>query len=222
MHKKDQALRVLEEQKLLPLFYHDDAAVSVSVLRALYEAGIRTVEYTNRGDAALSNFAVLRKEVDAGMPGLLLGIGTIKNEAQARSYIDAGADYIVCPSTHPGVAAVTHEAGLLWIPGCMTPTEIAAAENAGAALVKIFPGNLLGPSYISSVKDLFPGLRFMPTGGVEAEESNLKGWFGAGVVAVGMGSKLITKSVVEKRDWTALRDLTSTALELVRRAAKTE
>jgi 2-dehydro-3-deoxyphosphogluconate aldolase/(4S)-4-hydroxy-2-oxoglutarate aldolase len=219
-HKREQALNVLLEQKLLPLFYHEDPATSVAVLKALYDAGVRTVEYTNRGNAALSNFSVLRKEADAKMPGLLLGIGTIKNEQQARSYIAAGADYIVCPSTHPGVAAVTHEAGLLWIPGCMTPTEIAAAENAGAALVKIFPGNLLGPSYISSVKDLFPGLQFMPTGGVEAEAANLKGWFEAGVAAVGMGSKLITKTVVDRGDWNTLRGMTATALGLVRDASR--
>jgi 2-dehydro-3-deoxyphosphogluconate aldolase/(4S)-4-hydroxy-2-oxoglutarate aldolase len=84
------------------------------------------------------------------MPDMLLGIGTIKNAKQAQSYLEAEADYIVCPSTNKEVAEVTHSAGLLWIPGCMTPTEIATAENAGAKLVKIFPGNILGTTLYNS------------------------------------------------------------------------
>ncbi|ANE49705.1 bifunctional 4-hydroxy-2-oxoglutarate aldolase/2-dehydro-3-deoxy-phosphogluconate aldolase [Flavisolibacter tropicus] len=220
MHKKEQVLQALLNQKLLPLYYHESASTSLAVLRALYKGGVRLVEYTNRGANALSNFSELRKAVDVDMPDMLLGIGTIKNKNQAKQYIDAGADFIVCPSTNTEVAQVTQDAGLLWIPGCMTPTEIAMAENAGAELVKIFPGNLLGPSYISAVKDLFPGLKFMPTGGVEVEESNLKSWFNAGVVAVGMGSKLITKDMMEQRDETSIANASIKALALAQEAAK--
>lgn len=192
MHKKDKAIQVLEQQKLLPLYYHENEEISIQILKALYKAGIRIVEYTNRGENALINFKALRKIVDEQLPQMLLGIGTIKNEQQVQVYIDAGADFLVCPIVKSAVAALTHSAGLLWIPGCMTPTEIATAEEAGATLVKIFPGNVLGSAYISAIKELFPGIRFMPTGGVEPEENNLKSWFQAGVVAVGMGSKLIT------------------------------
>lgn len=220
MHKKEQALQALLNQKLLPLYYHEEASTSLSVLRALYKGGVRLVEYTNRGANALSNFSELRKAVDAEIPEMLLGIGTIKNKEQAKQYIDAGADFIVCPSTNTDVAEVTKTAGLLWIPGCMTPTEIATAENAGAELVKIFPGNLLGPSYISAVKDLFPGLKFMPTGGVEVEEGNLKSWFQSGVVAVGMGSKLITKEMMTQNDEASITNATIVALQLVQKAAQ--
>lgn len=219
MHRKEKALQSLLAQQLLPLYYHDSATTSVAVLKALYNGGIKIVEYTNRGEKALANFRELRKAVDKEMPDLLLGIGTIKNKEQAAQYMEAGADFIVCPSTNPEVAEVTHQAGLLWIPGCMTPTEIATAENAGAGLVKIFPGNLLGPSYISSVKDLFPGLKFIPTGGVEAEENNLKGWFKAGVIAVGMGSKLITKELIDQTDYDGITAATKQALTLVKEAA---
>ncbi len=216
MHKNNDIENALLEQRLLPLFYHDSPEVCLAILKALYAGGVRVVEYTNRGASALANFVVLRQQVNETMPGLLLGIGTIKNEAQAKDYIDAGADFIVCPSTNEAVGAACGRAGKLWIPGCMTPTEIAAAENAGATLVKIFPGNLLGPSYISSVKDLFPGMRFLVTGGVEAEERNLQGWFRSGVVGVGMGSKLITKELIANEDYEGLEKATAGALALVK------
>lgn len=216
MHKKIEAIQQVLQQKLLPLYYHESAETSLSILQALYAAGIRTVEYTNRGPNAPENFRQLKKAVPQQMPGMQLGIGTIKNRKDAERYIDAGADFIVCPTVNAAVAQVTHAAGLLWVPGCMTPTEIAEAEEAGATLVKIFPGNILGPAYISAIKELFPNLMFMPTGGVEAELANLKSWFGAGVVAVGMGSKLITKEAVRQKDFTALRNVTEQALQLIK------
>jgi 2-dehydro-3-deoxyphosphogluconate aldolase/(4S)-4-hydroxy-2-oxoglutarate aldolase len=214
MHKKQITTELLLKQKLLPLYYHESSATSVAILQALFNAGIKLIEYTNRGENALQNFIVLKKAAEL-MPGMQLGIGTIKNKEQANSFINAGADFIVCPSMNEEVAHATHNAGLLWIPGCMTPTEIAAAENAGAAIVKIFPGNILGPSYISAIKELFPSLKFMPTGGVEAEEVNLKNWFQAGVVAVGMGSKLITKKVVEAKDYLGLETATKKVLAII-------
>ena len=170
MRKKEQAKKALLQQKILPLYYHDSADVSVEILKALYGGGIRILEYTNRGEAALENFILLRKAVDKTMPDLQLGIGTVKTKKQAGKFIDAGADFIVAPSINEEVGEAAAKEKLLWIPGCMTPTEIARAENAGADIVKIFPGNLLGPSYINSIRDLFPDLRFIVTGGVEAEE----------------------------------------------------
>lgn len=216
MHKKQQAVLVLLDQKLLPLYYHESEAVSIEILKALYDAGIRIVEYTNRGENALANFKALRKEVDKNMHGLLLGIGTIKNKKQAKKYIEAGADFVVAPSINEEVGEVVMKEELLWIPGCMTPTEIASAENAGAEIIKIFPGNLLGPSFITAIKDLFPALKFVVTGGVEAEEKNLKEWFTSGVVAVGMGSKLISKQMIEGKDYEGLKTAAVNALGLVK------
>ncbi|MGN6163483.1 MAG: bifunctional 4-hydroxy-2-oxoglutarate aldolase/2-dehydro-3-deoxy-phosphogluconate aldolase [Flavisolibacter sp.] len=220
MHKKEEALQILLQQKMLPLYYHDSAEVSIEVLKALYEAGIKTLEYTNRGDHAFENFKALRKTVDESMPGLQLGIGTIKTKISAEKFIDAGADFVVCPSMNEEVANTVHAAGLLWVPGCLTTTEIANAENAGATLVKIFPGNILGHSYISAIKEIFPGLKFMPTGGVEAEEKNLRSWFDAGVVAVGMGSKLISKSALEDRDYEGIKANTIKALQLIKEVGR--
>src|SRR5688500_487033 len=216
MRKKEAALQALLNQKMLPLFYHESAETSIRILEALFNAGIRTVEYTNRGDKALSNFRLIKKAVETNMPGMLIGIGTIKNKEQALQFIEAEADYIVSPSMNKKVAAVARQEELLWIPGCMTPTELAAAERAGASIVKIFPGNVLGPAFVSAVKEVFPGLMFMPTGGVDLTEASLRSWFDVGVSAVGMGSKLISKSLVEKEDYQTIQDSAKQAIELIK------
>lgn len=220
MDKKSEVLKLVPEQGVLPLFFNKDADVSISVLRALYEAGIRSVEYTNRGEAALKNFERLRPLCDTELKGMYLGIGTIKNGAQAQAFIDAGADYIISPGLVEDAAAVADKNGVLWVPGCMTPTEIIKAETLGAKLIKIFPGNILGPGFISAIKELFSGLQFIITGGVEPEEANLRSWFNAGATAVGMGSKLITKSSLENKEYSKITELTKQSLALIQNIRK--
>jgi len=216
MDKKAAILKLIPEQGILPLYFNKDTEVSVNILHALYEAGIRTVEYTNRGEAALKNFARLREVCDKELGGMYLGIGTIKDAASAQAFIDAGADYIISPGLVEDVIPVAEKHGMLWVPGCMTPTEIIKAEKLGAKVVKLFPGNLLGPSFLSGIKELFPNLLFMPTGGVELNKENIGGWFKAGVCAVGMGSKLISKEVMEGKKYAELTAATKEAMAIVK------
>ena len=216
MSKKTELLQLIPQQGLLPLYFHQDASVSIDVLKALHKAGIRAVEYTNRGEAALKNFKEMRKVCDDELNGdIYLGVGTIKNGEMAKMFIEAGADYIVCPGLVDEVAEVADVHDMLWIPGCMTPSEIIKAEHMGAKMIKLFPGNLLGPSFVSAIKSLFPGLLFMPTGGVDVSEENLAAWFKSGVCAVGMGSKLITKSFLEKKAYQEITDLTVESLNMI-------
>ncbi|HET7898708.1 MAG TPA: bifunctional 4-hydroxy-2-oxoglutarate aldolase/2-dehydro-3-deoxy-phosphogluconate aldolase [Flavisolibacter sp.] len=215
MDKKESILQLTLQQGVLPLYFNKDEAVSIEVLKALYNAGIRTVEYTNRGEAALKNFKALRKVCDTELTGMHLGIGTIKTAAQARAFVDAGADYLISPGLVEDAAAVAEQNGLLYVPGAMTPTEIIKAENLGCTLVKIFPGNIVGPGFVSAIKELFSGVKFIITGGVEPEEANLRGWFNAGAAAVGMGSKLITKQILETRDYAKITELTQVSLKLI-------
>lgn len=216
MQTKESTLQAILDQGLLPLFFYENPEVSLEVIKALYKAGIRTLEYTNRGAAALENFTYLKRELSQQHPDLHLGIGTIKTPAEAEAFIKAGADYIVSPVVNPAVGSITHEAGLLWIPGCFTPTEIHVAQQADAALIKLFPANILGPSYVASIKDLFAGQLFIPTGGVEMNQENISAWFQAGVRAVGMGSKLISKEILEKQQYEHLQELATEALLLVK------
>lgn len=215
MKNQQDILNQIQQQKMLPLWFHKDATVSIEVLKALYAAGIKAVEYTNRGAEAVENFKALRKVVNESMPGMLLGIGTVKTVEDAQKFISAGADFIISPVVFPPVAKVVQDAGLLWIPGCLTPTEVFTAEMNGAKMVKIFPGSVVGPSYIAAIKELFPGLLFMPTGGVDTTAENIKEWFDAGVVAVGMGSKLISKSVLQNQEYAKLTTQTKGVLEIL-------
>jgi 2-dehydro-3-deoxyphosphogluconate aldolase/(4S)-4-hydroxy-2-oxoglutarate aldolase len=216
MNKKADLLKLIPEQGILPLYFYKDTEVSLQVLKALYAAGIRTVEYTNRGEAALQNFKKMRSLCDEQLPGMYLGIGTIKNAESAKTFIDAGADFIISPGLVEEVAKIADENKMLWIPGCMTPTEIIRAENLGAKIIKLFPGNLLGPDFMSSIKSLFPDLLFMPTGGVDVNKENISGWLKAGVCAVGMGSKLINNELLEQKDYKKIQALTKEALDLLR------
>ncbi|HEY4876273.1 MAG TPA: bifunctional 4-hydroxy-2-oxoglutarate aldolase/2-dehydro-3-deoxy-phosphogluconate aldolase [Puia sp.] len=220
MSKKEEIKNLVVQQGLLPLYYNDNSEVSIEILRTLYKAGIRIIEYTNRGEHALDNFLLMKKTAKTEMPDMKLGIGTIKTKTDAEIFIAASVDFIVCPVVDISIAEIVHKAGLLWIPGCMTATEINTAEINGASLVKIFPGNILGPTYISSIKEIFPNLLFMPTGGVEMSKENIQSWFNAGVSAVGMGSKLITKSIMENKDYKTLTENCVQALALVIEAKK--
>jgi len=215
MSKKVELLKLIPEQGILPLYFHKDEETSIELLKSLYSAGIRAVEYTNRGEAALSNFKAMRKLVDSELKGMYLGIGTMKDGDMAQTFIDAGADYLICPGLVESVAEIADKHGLLWVPGCMTPSEIIKAETLGAKMVKLFPGNILGPGFMSAIKELFPNLLFMPTGGVELDKANIEAWFKSGVCAVGMGSKLVSKDVMENKKYAELISSTKDALAII-------
>jgi len=178
---------------------------------------VRAVEYTNRGEAALSNFKKLVDVKSKELPDMLLGIGTIKTLQQAESYTSIGADFLVSPGFVPEVVDFANSKNIIYAPGCMTPSEIIAAENKGISFIKLFPGNLLGPEFLSSIKEIFPKLLFMPTGGVDTTKENLEAWFKSGVCAVGMGSKLISKKLMEQKDYAVIEKNTKEVLDLIRK-----
>lgn len=203
-------------QGMLPLYYNSDEEVSIHILKAIYKAGIRAVEYTNRGEAALKNFSRLVEVKNAEMQDMLLGVGTVKTLADAENYFQAGADFFISPGFVPEVAEFVHQKKMFYGPGCMTPSEIIAAENAGVKFIKLFPGNMLGTEFLSSIKPVFPNLIFMPTGGVDTTRESIESWFKAGVSAVGMGSKLISKKRMAEKDYQSIESETQKVLELIR------
>ena len=216
MNDKKVILQSILGQGILPLFYWESPSVCLKVIQTLYKAGVRAVEFTNRGEAALGNFKMLKTALAAEAPDPYLGIGTIKSAAEAKAFVEAGAEFIVAPIVSAQVAAVADAAGLLWIPGCMTPTEIYHAQELKAAAIKIFPANILGPEFVSSIRELFRDQIFIPTGGVEIDEDNIRGWFRSGVSAVGFGSRLISKDILKTENYELLYVNTLEALKLTR------
>ena len=216
MEREAALINQIKNEGMLPLFYHDDVNVCENVLQALYNGGVRCVEFTNRGAHALPNFKHL-VSLKNTMPGLILGIGTIKTPQDATSFIEAGADFLVSPCFDASVADVAYMHKVLWIPGCMTPTEIHVAQKSGATLIKLFPGNVLGPGFVEAIKSLFIGVDFLVTGGVEPTEQNIGAWFKAGVVGVGLGSKLITKDVLANKNYKQLEIQTKELVQLIKK-----
>ncbi len=220
MSKSQQVSDAIVKQGMLPLYFNADEATSVEILKALHSAGITALEYTNRGDAALANFKKMVEVRNAEMPGMLLGVGTIKNMQHAKDYLSAGADFLISPGFVKEVADHCVANDIFYAPGCMTPSEIIAAENTGVKFIKLFPGNMLGPSFLSGIKDIFPKLLFIPTGGVDTTKENIAGWFKAGVCAVGMGSKLVSKEVMANKQYDLLIEETKKVMVIISECKK--
>lgn len=188
----------IQDAPVIPVYYHDDIEQCIDVLKKCYNGGIRVFEFVNRGEYALENFKQLLAYKNEYLPALKLGIGTIKTAAQAETFAKIGAEFIVSPIINQDVTRVASQYNLLWIPGCMTPTEIAKAEELGAQLVKLFPGDTLGPKFLKAISPLFKGLKFMPTGGVDTTEESIQSWRKAGVFSVGLGSKLFAAPIADE------------------------
>ena len=206
MSTKINVLDQIISHPVIPVYYNDDPATCLEIMKACYHGGVRVFEFTNRGAKARDNFQFLQEERNKSFPDLLLGIGTIKTVEQAIDFIKLKTDFIVSPIVTKELAEVTKNNQAFWIPGCMTPTEIALAESLEVALVKLFPGDILGTGFLKAIKPLFPNLRFMPTGGVDIEKENITGWLQAGVSAMGFGSKLFNAPAEsENYEWLTKR-----------------
>ena len=169
-----------------------DAAKLRGVVDALAEGGVRALEVTMTVPRAVDLIRELAPKLPAGF---LLGAGTVTDAATARAVIDAGACFVVGPVFRPDVIAACHERGVPAMPGCFSPTEILAAHESGADIVKVFPATMLGPQFIRDVRAPLPQVKLMPTGGVTLD--NAGDWIRAGAVAVGVGSALIDAKAID-------------------------
>ena len=210
-----QVVQQMETSGMVPLFFHSDIQVAKSVLKACYDGGARLMEFTNRGDFALEVFTELIKYAIDELPGMILGVGSVTDAAAASQYMLAGANFVVTPVFREDIAVVCNRRKVLWSPGCGSLTEIAQAEEMGCEVVKLFPGSTYGPGFVNAIKGPQPWTSIMPTGGVSTEESNLKGWFDAGVTCVGMGSKLISKQILETQNYKQLEADVRAVLEVI-------
>lgn len=206
-------VETLHKQRILPLFYHADAAICAGVVKALYDGSVRMVEFTNRGDQALARFSELQELCHQSLSGMHLAVGTISTKADAENFIKAGAKVLISPFWNDEVFAVAQAAGVLWIPGCMTPTEIHRAVAARLEVIKLFPGNVLGTGFVEALRPVFPSTNFIVTGGVDATANSVNAWLKSGVIAAGLGSKLITNDVMKNHQFDQLRHNAATLLQ---------
>ncbi|HZL10229.1 MAG TPA: bifunctional 4-hydroxy-2-oxoglutarate aldolase/2-dehydro-3-deoxy-phosphogluconate aldolase [Prolixibacteraceae bacterium] len=208
----------MKETGIVPVFYHKDAEICKSVLKACYDGGIRVFEFTNRGDFAHEVFGELNKWAAKECPEMMLGVGSIIEGPTTALYIQLGASFIVSPLIDEDMAKICNKRKIAWSPGCGSLTEIGHAHELGCEVVKIFPGSSVGgPEFVKGVLGPMPYASIMPTGGVSPDEDNLKGWFKAGVHCVGMGSQLFPKEVLERKDWAFITGKCKEALEIVRK-----
>ena len=214
-YNKVQVISAAVSTGLVPVFYNSDLETSRAVLKACHEGGIRVFEFTNRGDFAHEIFAGLVKYAAAELPGMILGAGSVVDAPTAALYLQEGANFIVGPLFNPEVASLCNRRCVPYIPGCGSVTEVGNAQAAGCDVCKVFPGDVLGPSFVKGIKAPMPWTQILVTGGVKPEAENLGGWFKAGASCVGMGSNLFPKDVVAAGDWAAVTALCAAALKII-------
>jgi 2-dehydro-3-deoxyphosphogluconate aldolase / (4S)-4-hydroxy-2-oxoglutarate aldolase len=215
-YKRFEVMAIANEQGVVPLFYHEEAETCKKVVKACYDGGARLFEFTNRGDFAHEIFSDLSKYAQRELPGLVLGVGSVVDAPTAALYIQLGANFVVSPLLNADMAKVCNRRNIPWIPGCATLSEINYAEELGAAIVKIFPGNTTGgPQFVKAVKAPCPWSLLMPSGGVTTSKENLAEWFKVGVFCVGMGSSLISNDDVQNHNYDAIRKKVSEVLKFV-------
>ena len=189
-----------------PVFNHPDIDVNRGVAQRIVAAGLSTIEFTLRGDEAMSAFAAFNEWARTELPGLSVGVGSVSNAAAAAEAIDLGATFVFAPYMDAEVAATCRARAVAYMPGCATVTEIQAARRLGCDVVKLFPaGSIGGPGFLRAIRAPCPWIRAVPTGGVEPTVESLTAWFDAGAHAVGMGSKLLPSDLIENRDWDAVQ-----------------
>ncbi len=214
-----EVINTLLDIGIVPLFYNGDVETAVELAGACARGGAKVIEFTNRGELAYPVFTELVRHFAKADPSLILGVGSILDAPTAALYLAAGANFIVGPSFNPEIARLCNRRKILYMPGCATETEISTAEEYGAEICKIFPGETVGgPAFVKAVMAPCPWHRLMPTGGVDATETSVSEWIKAGAAAVGMGSKLVSAQAVKEKDYDGVARKTSECVEWIRKA----
>ena len=203
----------MEATGLVAIIRADNPVQLVDVCRALADGGVAVAEITMTTPGALDAIAQARAALG---DACLIGVGSVLDPETARAAIMAGAQFVVAPTTHFGVIEMAHRYDRAVIPGALTPTEIMAAWQAGADVVKVFPANHFGPTYLKDLLAPMPQLKLTPTGGVTIETTG--DWLKAGALCLGVGSALVKKDLIQAKDWPGLTALAKRFIEAVRAA----
>lgn len=195
-----EATGEIEKQGIVAVIRMQDPGRLRAVVDALAAGGVRALEVTMTVPRAIE----MIREIAPTLPaGFLFGAGTVLDAETAHRVIDAGAQFVVSPVFRRAVIDACHQHDVPALPGCMTPTEILDAWQAGADIVKVFPATTFGPGYLKDVRAPLPQVKLMPTGGVTLD--NAGDWIRAGAVAVGVGSSLLDTDAIAAGDFGVLR-----------------
>ena len=217
--KRLEVLNKMVESGLVPVFYIPEIDAAINVVKACYDGGARVMEMTNRGDGAIHVFRELENYCKRELPEVILGVGSVVDAPTAAMYIADGTNFVVGPCLDKDTAYLCNSRKIPYMPGCGSATEIHEAERLGVEICKIFPGSQVGgPDFVKAVKGPCPWTMIMPTGGVNSTEESINAWFKAGVTSVGMGSKLITKELVQKKEFAAITENVKKVLGLIKKA----
>ncbi|MHB8277773.1 MAG: bifunctional 4-hydroxy-2-oxoglutarate aldolase/2-dehydro-3-deoxy-phosphogluconate aldolase [Candidatus Humimicrobiaceae bacterium] len=213
-----KTLTTMENIGLVPVFYNSDIEVSKKIVKACAEGGAICIEMTNRGDAAIDVFKELEIFCKKELPEVILGVGSIVEAPTAAIYIDYGANFIVGPVIDEETAYLCNKRKIPYSPGCGSATEIQKAHSLGVEFCKLFPGAQVGgPAFVKAIKGPCPWTSIMPTGGVSPNEESLRDWFTAGVVCVGIGSKLINKEAIISGDFAKISAEVRRVIDLIKK-----
>ena len=184
---------------VVAIMRHTEASLAIEAAGALLRGGVEVVEVTLNTAGAASMIRDLNAHFGERM---LVGAGTVLSPAAVEQALAAGARFVVAPNTDPKVIALCNQRGVPVVPGAFTPTEVVAAWQLGADLVKVFPVSSVGPRYIRDLRGPLPDIPLVPTGGVNLDHA--ADFIRAGAVALGAGSDLVEKAVVDRRDFAEL------------------
>ncbi len=191
----------------------ESEAEALGAVQAVRAGGVTGIEVTFTVPDAEKIIGKLARELGES---IYLGAGTVTTVAQAALAIDAGAQYLVSPGFDAEVVSFSLEKGVPFFPGVLTPSEILAAKKLGVEVFKIFPASRLGPAYLKDLQGPFPGIKLLPTGGIDV--NNAADYLNAGAMALGVGGKLVDKAAIKAGNWQALTDTARTLMRVVREA----
>jgi 2-dehydro-3-deoxyphosphogluconate aldolase / (4S)-4-hydroxy-2-oxoglutarate aldolase len=208
-----ESLRRVLDTGIVAILRAPSSEQLTNVARALFDGGIDIIEVTLTVPGALEIVAAVKKELGSRV---LMGAGTILDPETARAALLAGAEFIVSPAFNPDVIRLCKRYDKLVMPGAFTPTEILAAWESGADIVKVFPSDAVGPSYLKALKGPYPQIRLMPTGGVNLQ--TLPAFVKAGACAVGVGSSLVDPQAIREGKFDRLSQLAGEYLQALKAA----
>ncbi len=212
MDKKTEDLQKILDTGIIAIVRVSSASDAIDVCGAVARGGVKTIEVTMTVPGAIDAIKEFKKQSKDG--DVLLGAGTVLDPETARVVILNGADFIVSPNLNIDVIRMAHRYGKLVIPGTFTPTEILAAWDAGADIVKVFPAGVVGPQYLRDIKGPLPQIRLTPTGGITLE--NAPDFIRAGASCVSVATSLVDKKALADRNFDVITEKARQFIEAVK------